>query len=109
MHTTASHCNSFIPKPFCWLSKATYFYTNKYLDRQELKRDPRRSQVFYSKRGYREATVDTAVVDRGRNKVGVTFTINEGPPTVVSSVVVNQATDLLTPREIQRRVVIGAN
>jgi len=109
IHTTASHCNSFILKPFCWISKAKYFYTKKYLDREELKRDPLRIQVFYWKRGYREATVDTAVVDRGRNKVGVTFTINEGPPTVVSSVVVNQATDLLTPREIQRRVVIGAN
>src|SRR5688500_7721446 len=60
-------------------------------------------------RGYRETTVDTTVVDRGTNKVGVTFTINEGPPTMVSSVVVNQATELLTPKEIQRRVVIGAD
>ncbi len=109
IHTTASHCNSWILKPFCWISKAKYFYTRKYLDRDELKRDPLRIQVFYWKRGYRETTVDTTVVDRGDNKVGVTFTINEGPPTMVSSVVVNQATELLTPREIRRRVVIGAN
>ena len=109
IHTTASHCNSFILKPFCWISKAKYFYTKKYLDREELQRDPLRIKVFYWKRGYRETTVDTAVVDRGTNKVGVTFTINEGPPTMVSSVIVNQATQLLTPREIKRRVVIGAN
>jgi len=109
IHTTASHCNSWILKPFCWISKAKYFYTKKYLDREELKRDPLRIQVFYWKRGYRETTVDTAVVDRGTNKVGVTFTINEGPPTMVTSVIVNQATELLTPKEIQRRVVIGAN
>ncbi|MDQ3673100.1 MAG: hypothetical protein M3365_01825, partial [Gemmatimonadota bacterium] len=107
IHTTASHCNSFVLKPFCWISKAKYFYTKKYLDRKELQRDPLRIQVFYWKRGYRETTVDTAVIDRGRNKVGVTFTINEGPPTMVSSVIVNQATDILAPREIQRRVVIG--
>ncbi len=109
IHTTASHCNSFILKPFCWISKAKYFYTKKYLDRQELQRDPLRIMVFYWKRGYREATVDTAVVDRGRDKVGVTFTINEGPPTIVSSVIVNQATELLSPREISRRVVLGPN
>ena len=109
IHTTASHCNSFVLKPFCWISKAKYFYTKKYLDREELQRDPLRIQVFYWKRGYRAATVDTAVVDRGRNKVGVTFTINEGPPTIVSGVIVNQATELLAPRDIQRRVVLGPN
>jgi len=109
IHTTASHCNSFILKPFCWISKAKYFYTKKYLDREELQRDPLRIMVFYWKRGYRDATVDTAVVDRGRNKVGVTFTINEGPPTMVSNVIVNQATELLTRRDIERRVVLGPN
>jgi outer membrane protein assembly complex protein YaeT len=109
IHTTASHCNSFVLKPFCWISKAKYFYTKKYLDREEFQRDPLRIRVFYWKRGYREATVDTAVVDRGRNKVGVTFTINEGPPTIVSNVIVNQATELLTPKEIGKRVVIGAD
>ncbi|MEX2110222.1 MAG: BamA/TamA family outer membrane protein [Gemmatimonadaceae bacterium] len=109
IHTTASHCNSFILKPFCWISKAKYFYTKKYLDREEFQRDPLRIRVFYWKRGYREATVDTAVVDRGRNQVGVTFTINEGPPTIVTNVIVNQATQLLTEKEIGKRVVLRAN
>jgi len=107
IHTTASHCNSFILKPFCWISKAKIFYTEKHLDREELQRDPLRIRVFYWKRGYREATVDTIVAPAGRNKVAVTFSIKEGPPTIVSNVIVNQATELLTPREIGRRVVIG--
>ncbi len=107
IHTTASHCNSFILKPFCWISKANIFYTEKHLDRGELQRDPLRIRVFYWKRGYREATVDTIVAPAGRNKVAVTFSIKEGPPTIVSNVIVNQATELLTPREIGRRVVIG--
>jgi outer membrane protein assembly complex protein YaeT len=109
IYTTASYCNSFILKPFCMITKSKYFFTKKYLDRKELERDVLRVRIFYWKRGYREAQVDTAVVPRGKNKVGVTFFIKEGPPTIVSSLVVNQATPLLSQREINRRVVLGTN
>jgi outer membrane protein insertion porin family len=110
VYTTASYCNSFILKPFCLISKSKYFFTKKYLDHSELMRDVLRIRVFYWKRGYREAVVDTAVVPRGHNKVGVTFTINEGPPTLVSSITVNQPpTPLLSRRELDRRVVLGPN
>jgi len=107
--TTASYCNSFILKPFCWISKSKYFYTRKYLDRKELERDVLRVRIFYWKRGYRETEVDTAVVPRGHDQVGVTFSINEGPPTIISSIVVNQPTSLLSKREVDSRVVIGEN
>jgi outer membrane protein insertion porin family len=107
IYTTASYCNSFILKPFCWISKSKYFYTKKYLDHKELERDVLRIRVFYWKRGYRETEVDTAVVPRGSNKVGVTFFIREGPPILVSSVVVNQTTPLLSQREVDRRLSIG--
>jgi outer membrane protein insertion porin family/translocation and assembly module TamA len=108
IYTTASYCNSFILKPFCWFSKSKYFFTRKYLDHKELERDVLRIRIFYWKRGYREAEVDTAVVPRGHNQVGVTFTIREGPPTLVSSIVVNQpAPPLLSEREIGRRLVLG--
>src|SRR5215210_2133974 len=107
IYTTASHCNSFILKPFCWISKSKYFFTKRYLDHKELERDVLRIRVFYWKRGYREAEVDTAVVPRGKDKVGVTFTITEGPPTLVSNIAVEQPTELLTPREISKRVVLG--
>jgi outer membrane protein assembly complex protein YaeT len=93
----------------CWISKAKYFYTKKYLDPKELGRDVLRIRIFYWKRGYREAEVDTAVVPRGRNQVGVTFTIKEGPPTIVSNVIVSQPTPLLSQREIDDRVVLGRN
>jgi outer membrane protein insertion porin family/translocation and assembly module TamA len=107
IYTTASYCNSFILKPFCWISKSRYFYTKKYLDHKELERDVLRIRIFYWKRGYRETEVDTAVVPRGSNKVGVTFLIKEGPPILVSNVVVNQATPLLSQREINRHLSIG--
>ncbi len=107
IYTTASYCNSFILKPFCWISKAKYFYSRKYLDHKELERDLLRMRIYYWKRGYRETEVDTAVVPRGKNKVGVTFLIKEGPATLVSDIVVNQPTPLLTQREINSRVVLG--
>lgn len=105
--TTASHCNSFILIPFCWISKAHYLFTKERLDHKELERDVLRIRIFYWKRGYRETTVDTAVVARGHDQVGVTFVINEGPPIIVSSLVVSQATALLSRRQINRRVVIS--
>ena len=107
--TTSSHCNSFVLVPFCWISKAKYFYTRNYLDHKELERDVLRVRVFYWKRGYREAEVDTAVVSRGRNQVGVTFLIKEGPPTIVSEVIISQPTPLLSKRDIERHVVLVKN
>ena len=107
IYTTASYCNSFILKPFCWISKSKYFYTRKYLDHKELERDLLRIRIYYWKRGYREADVGTAVVPRGKNKVGVTFSIKEGPATMVSDIIVNQPTPLLTQREINNRVVLA--
>jgi outer membrane protein insertion porin family len=107
IYTTQSYCNSFILKPFCWISKSRYFYTKKYLDHKELERDVLRIRIFYWKRGYRETEVDTAVVPRGSNKVGVTFLIKEGQPILVSNVVVKQATPVLSQREINRRLAIG--
>ncbi|MGI8402217.1 MAG: BamA/OMP85 family outer membrane protein [Gemmatimonadaceae bacterium] len=110
IYTTASYCNSFILKPFCWISKSGYFYTKKYLDHKELQRDVLRIRVFYWKRGYREAEVDTVVVTRGKNKVGVTFTISEGSPTLVSDIIVGQPTPtLLSQREINKRMLLGKN
>ena len=110
IYTTASYCNSFLLKPFCWISKSKYFYTRKYLDHQELHRDVLRARVFYWKRGFRETEVDTAVVSRGHNQVGVTFLIKEGPPTLISDIAVNQPTPtLLSKREINKRVVLSKN
>src|SRR6266550_5657232 len=110
VYTTASYCNSIILKPFCWISKSKYFFTKKYLDHKELERDVLRVRVFYWKRGYRETEVDTAVVPRGHNKVGVTFLVKEGPPTLVSNITVNQPTPtLLSQREIDKRVALSKN
>jgi len=107
--TSESHCNSVILKPACWITKSKFVFTREYLDHAELKRDVLRARVFYWKRGYREAEVDTAVIPRGAHKVAVTLDVREGPPTMVTNVVVRQATRILRDKEIAKRVVLGAN
>ena len=66
-------------------------------------------RVFYWKRGYRDAEVDTTVTPRGAHQVAVTLTVREGPPTMVQNVIVNQETQLLKEKDIAKRVVLGAN
>lgn len=107
--TSASHCNSIILKPVCWITKSKFVYSREYLDHEELKRDVLRMRVFYWKRGYRDAEVDTTVIPRGPHKVAVTLNVHEGPPTMVTNVVVNQSTPILKEKDIAKRVVIGAN
>jgi outer membrane protein insertion porin family len=81
-------------------------YTRRYLDREELARDVLRIRVFYWRRGYREAQVDTLVQRRGENTVAVTFDVREGPPTLVSDVAVTGADSLLSPRRLRRLLVV---
>ena len=108
--TDASHCVSAILRPFCWISKADYLYKRAYLNHEELMRDVLRARVFYWKRGYRETEVDTVVTPKGDDKASVTFNVKEGAPTMISSISVRQTgKTVLTDREIQRRMVLGAN
>ena len=107
--TDASHCVSVILTPLCWIHKSGFAWTRRHLNRDELARDILRARVFYFKRGYRETLVDTLVADKGTDKVAVTFLVNEGPPTMVSDVTVSQTKNVLTEREIARRLVLGKN
>ncbi len=90
--TQASQCLSLIYRPFCLFSKSPYIYERAYLDRTELSRDVVRVLVFYYKRGWRDAQVDTTVARAGRNAVTVTFTVREGPATRVRSIAVGDTT-----------------
>src|SRR5687768_1732794 len=107
--TEASHCISSLFIPLCWITQANYVYEREYLNREELARDILRTRVFYWKRGYREAAVDTLVTPRGKDKVEVAFNIAEGSPTMVSRIGVTQTNPVLTQREIDDRLVLGAN
>ncbi|CAN5611449.1 hypothetical protein BH23GEM1_BH23GEM1_04720 [soil metagenome] len=104
--TDESHCRSWIFTPVCWVTKSRLFYERAHLDRDELIRDVLRLRVFYWKRGYRETQVDTVVAPRDRDKVAVTFLVEEGPPTIVSDVTVTQANPVLPRRTIERRTLL---
>ena len=103
-----SGCRSVLLKVFCLFTKSHYFYEREYLDRSEFERDVLRVKVFYYKRGYRETQVDTTVVKDKDEKVTVTFSVVEGPPTVVQKVTVQPLGDPLTARDIGRSVKVKA-
>lgn len=102
--TSSSRCKSLLLQAFCPLTHSSKIWELRYLDRTELRRDVLRIRVFYWLRGYRETTVDTSVVSRGKDQVAVAFKIHEGPPTILRSINVRQTDSVLTHAEIARLV-----
>jgi outer membrane protein insertion porin family len=106
--TTESECKSLLLVPFCMVSRSPTFWDRKYLDRDEFRRDVLRVLVFYWKRGFREATVDTSVTRSGEGQVRVVFDIREGPPTVITSLRVEYDSTLMTTRRVRRLSILRA-
>jgi outer membrane protein insertion porin family/translocation and assembly module TamA len=102
--TEESGCLSLLLKPFCLVTKSHYVYARRYLDRTEFQRDVIRMLVVYFKRGYRDAQVDTTVARVGPNAVRVTFSVTEGPATLVTSSTVADTGRVFTAKEIDREV-----
>jgi outer membrane protein assembly factor BamA len=63
-------------------------------------------RVYYWRRGYRDATVDTVIAPAKHGYVSVAFRVNEGEPTRVASVVVAQRFPVLTPKELANAQVL---
>jgi outer membrane protein assembly factor BamA len=108
IHTSQSECKSLLLMPFCWISKSPTFVDKKYLNRTELRRDVLRVLVFYWKRGYRNAAVDTAVTRVASGAVRVVFDIREGPPTVISALRVEYDSTLLDDRRVRKLSILRA-
>ena len=106
--TSATECKSLLLVPFCAVSKSKYFVHKKYLDREEFRRDVLRVLVFYWKRGYREAQVDTAVIRVRPGKVRVRFDITEGPPTRIASLRVEYDSTLMDERRVRKFSILRA-
>ena len=106
--TSSSRCKSLLLQVFCPLTHSAKVWEKRYLDRTELRRDVLRVRVFYWMRGYRQATVDTSVVEHGRDEVAVTFRIAEGPPTLVRAVNIQQMDTVLKRAEVARLVELKA-
>jgi len=95
--TQASKCGSLIFRIICPFSRSPTFWQKHYLDREDFRRDVLRIRVYYWKRGYREATVDTSITTKGKG-VAVTFNINEGAPTVVTALRIDYDSTVLTQK-----------
>jgi outer membrane protein insertion porin family/translocation and assembly module TamA len=77
------------------------------LDRNELPKDRARLVIFYRRRGYPDATVDTAVSVSGKG-VEVKFVIHEGVPTKLQSLVIEGLDSVASKSSIVSRLPIRA-
>ncbi len=107
--TTQTRCISVILAPICRFSRYRGFEERHYLDHKELQRDVLRLRVFYFKRGYRETQVDTTVTPLSEKTVAVRFDVVEGPPTLITEIVVSHDSTILSPRTVRglTKVAVG--
>ncbi len=82
--TRQTDCRSFFLKPFCWFG-ADFAVEEAFLQPREVPRDQLRLRIWYQRRGFREATVDTTLT-RDEDGVSVLFTIHEGRPVLVDTI-----------------------
>ena len=101
IYTTATRCRSFLLAPICAFSNYRGFEERHYLDHKELARDVLRIQVYYFRKGFREAQVDTAVTRLNEKEVAVRFDVVEGPPTLVASLDIVYDSTILAPKKVR--------
>lgn len=106
--TRATSCKSILLEPLCLFSKSPIFVQKQFLDRTELKRDILRIKVFYWKRGYRSAGVDTSVTQHAGG-VKVEFRVSEGPPTIIRTINVRRPESVITARDVRRTLLLRAS
>ena len=86
----AELAKTIVTTPSAWARRYLHLpFTVKHcLDRSELPNDRARLIIFYRRRGYPKVTVDTVVKELAPGAVEVRFKINEGPPLILKSFVV---------------------
>jgi outer membrane protein assembly factor BamA len=108
LFTKGSRCKNILYAPICVFTRSATFNLRRHLNPVELRRDELRIRLFYWRRGYRDAVV-TSRLDRARGGVRVVFDIQEGAPTIVESITVQQGDSVLPQRVIDRSLQLRAN
>lgn len=88
IRTTDTHCRSWLfwfPIPLCAFDFG-FVVRRAYLNEEELPRDVARLEIWYQRRGFREARVDVRTAERESEDVEVRFDIVEGRPVLADSV-----------------------
>ena len=103
--TRTSSCRLIFIAPLCAISSNLIFIDRRRTTPEALGEDITNLRVYYWRRGYREAAVDTVLRPTHRG-VAVTFRIVEGEPTRITSLHVTQRTPVLSTGELARAVVM---
>lgn len=107
--TQASTCRSLLLEVFCLASHSPTFWDKYYLNESELQRDVLRIRLYYWKRGYRDAEVDTTVAKSGAGQVHVTFAIHENEPTRVRKIAITYDSTLISDKTRDKLTMLHAN
>jgi outer membrane protein insertion porin family len=105
--TKRSKCRSLLMVPLCWISRAPTFYDRRHLDPVEFRRDVLRIRLYYWRRGYRDATVESKT-ERAGAGVRVVFNVDEKQPTIVQKLDVEQTEQVLPGRVINGAMQVKA-
>ncbi len=99
LFTRPSPCRLPFLIPLCKLTPSQIFTDRRRTTSAALADDITKVRVYLWRRGYRDAQVDT-VLTPGKRGTAVAFTIDEGPPTIVSTLSVTQKSAVLSDREL---------
>lgn len=94
IETRDAGCESFLFALFCLVSDSDLFEDRPLFRENDVLQDELRIQVIYWRRGYRQVDATSEAILDG-DEVRVVFTVEEGPPTVVESVRVDQSRTVL--------------
>src|SRR6056297_3918548 len=75
----------------------------RYLDRETVANDLERIRIFYENLGYLDVEVDSSIVEYRKNRVEVSFLINEGPVSTINSVAYTGLPEFNSRPEIKKR------
>jgi outer membrane protein assembly factor BamA len=107
--TQRSKCRSLVLEPFCLITHAGTFQDRHYFNQNEFRRDVLRIRLYYWKRGYREAQVDTSVVVTGPRVAHVTFNVHENRPTLIRKLSISYDSTLISGRVRDRLTLLRVN
>jgi outer membrane protein assembly factor BamA len=103
--TRSANCRLVLFAPICRLTPTLLFTDVRRTTREALGEDITSLRVYYWRRGYREARVDTVLAPAKRG-IAVTFKIVEGEPTRVGILTVIERAPVLTPAEMEDAIAL---
>ena len=105
--TRTSSCRLILLAVLCKVSRSQLFIDRRRTTPAALGEDITKLRVYYWRRGFRDAQVDT-VLTPARHGMNVAFRIVEGEPTRIGTLDVAQRTPVLNDRELSDAVVVHA-